>query len=213
MRSTEASRLEVNTGFCWLAWGEVQMDADGERDEAERIHEGVARVWGPLPFALTSALGAHAPVCSCVLRPVLDTSCLAGVEEEVLHDALPAPDATREALLQRLARSTAFSTTPGLSPPGEQGTATSSSTFKYQNSLLPAVGGQARRVTYAEPSQPQYLDTAGARVARMRGYGHLYRHRKDKYMCRPMPPSLCKLWDALFTQVCGKCPLNARLSL
>ena len=81
------------------------MDTD---DEEERTHEGVERVWGPLPFALTSAMGAHAPVCSCVLRPVLDTSCLAGVEEEVLHDALPAPDETREALLYRLARSTAF---------------------------------------------------------------------------------------------------------
>ena len=36
------------------------MDTD---DEEERTHEGVERVWGPLPFALTSAMGAHAPVC------------------------------------------------------------------------------------------------------------------------------------------------------
>ena len=180
------------------------MDTD---DEEERIHEGVARVWGPLPFALTSAMGAHAPVCSCVLRPVLDTSCLAGVEEEVLHDALPAPDETREALLYRLARSTAFD-----NPRVVSTRRTRHGHFKYQNSLTPAVGGQARRVTYAEPSQPPYLDAAGARVASMRGYGHLYRHHEDQYMCRPMPPSICKLRDALFTQVCGQCPPSREAS-
>ena len=47
------------------------MDTD---DEEERIHEGVARVWGPLPFAFTSALGAHAPVRPFFLRPVLDAA-------------------------------------------------------------------------------------------------------------------------------------------
>ena len=48
---------------------------DDEYDE-ERMGEGMERVWGPLPLECTAEFEAHAPVCSFVVRPVLDVDLL-----------------------------------------------------------------------------------------------------------------------------------------
>ena len=64
-------------------------------------------------------------------------------------------------------------------------------------------GGQARRATFAEPLGPVVVDDSGGIKVRMRGYMHLYRHKEDMRMCRPMPASLCTLRDDLYTQVRG----------
>ena len=47
------------------------------------------------------------------------------------------------------------------------------------------------------------VDESGRTKVRMRGYMHLYRHREDMRMCRPMPTSLRTLRDVLYTQVRG----------
>jgi hypothetical protein len=161
-----------------------------------KIRSLLQRVWGPLPLEVTSALGAHAPVSSLVVRPVLAADLLASVKADVLHDAIPAPDESREALLRRLAQSTAFD-----NPRVVYSKKTKYGFFKYQSDLLLREGGQARRATFGTLSQPPFLDESGELVAPMRGYNHLYRHHEDQCMCRPMPPSLRTLGDELYTQV------------
>ena len=111
----------------------------GDDSEGDRTGEGMTRVWGPLPFDVTSAYHAHAPVASFVVRPVIEANLLAAVEEEVLRDALPAPGETRETLQQRLARSTAFD-----NPRLVHSRRTQHGFFRYQNTVPPREGGQAR---------------------------------------------------------------------
>ena len=167
-------------------------------DEAERPVAGLTREWGPLPLEVTTAVRAHAPVGSFVVRPVLDAELLAAVEAEVVSDARPAPDETPESLQQRLARSTVFD-----NPRLVSARRTQHGFFRYQNMLPPREGGQARRATFAQLSQPAFVNDGGEVLGLMRGYSHLYRHREDQRMCRPMPASLCSLRDALYTQVCA----------
>ena len=50
------------------------ITSDGDK---ERLGEGVERIWGPLPLESTAKFGAHAPVCSLVVHPVLDADLLA----------------------------------------------------------------------------------------------------------------------------------------
>jgi len=170
---------------------------DGDGVDQEKIGN-LPRVWGPLPLAVTSAFRAHAPVRSFVVRPVLKADLLAAVEAEVLHGAIPAPDETREALLQRLQQSTPFD-----NPRIVFSRRTKHGCFRYQSDVPPREGGQPRRATFGEVSQPSYVDESGELVARKRGYFHLYRHHEEPCMCRPMPPSLLTLRDELYTQVCG----------
>ena len=76
---------------------------DGRGDHAEQQPtERLATVWGPLSMQTTSAVGAHAPVSSFVVQPALAAELEAALCAEVLRDALPGPDETRETLLQRL---------------------------------------------------------------------------------------------------------------
>ena len=81
----------------------ITTDGDGER-----LGEGVERVWGPLPLERTAEFGAHAPVCSFVVRPRLGVCLLEAVERDVIGDAAPAHDETPETLRKRLAQCTAF---------------------------------------------------------------------------------------------------------
>ena len=169
------------------------ITSDGE----ERLGEGVESVWGPLMLDTTAKLGAHAPVCSFVVRPVLEATMLAAVKAEVMGDAIPAHDETRAMLLQRLAQSTAFDN-PRLvaAKRGRHGY------FKYQNTVQVRQGGQSRRATYGDPvGEPTVVDESGRAMVRMRGYMHLYRHREDARMCHPMPASLSILRDTLYSQV------------
>ena len=140
--------------------------------------------------------GAHAPVSSFVVRPTLDADLLDKVKAEVLRGALPAPDESTEALVQRLARCTAFD-----DPRITYGKRTRHGFFKHQTALPTRQGGQTRRATYAEQTQPAFRNEAGDLVTYLRGYKHLYRHREDQFICRPMPPSLRNLRDALYAQV------------
>ena len=61
-----------------------------------------------MPLECTAEFGAHAPVCSFVVRPVLDVDLLEAVNRDVIGDAAPAHDDTAETLRQRLVHSTAF---------------------------------------------------------------------------------------------------------
>ena len=80
--------------------------------DEERLWEGVERLWGPLPLEHAAEFGAHAPVCSFVVRPVLDVDLLEAVNRDVVGDAAPAHDETLETLRQRLAHRAPLSTTP-----------------------------------------------------------------------------------------------------
>ena len=64
----------------------ITTDGDGER-----LGEGVERVWGPLPLERTAEFGAHAPVCSFVVRPRLGVCLLEAVERDVIGDASTCP--------------------------------------------------------------------------------------------------------------------------
>ena len=171
----------------------ITTDGDGER-----LGEGVERVWGPLPLERTAEFGAHAPVCSFVVRPRLGVCLLEAVERDVIGDAAPAHDETPETLRKRLAQCTAFDN-PRIVYPKR----TRIGNFKYQNDIAVREGGQARRATFAEPVGPVVVDDSGGTKVRVRGYMHLYRHKEDMRMCRPMPASLCTLRDDLYTQVRG----------
>lgn len=84
------------------------INKDGDE---ERFGEGVERVRGPLPLEYIAEIGAHAPVCSFVVRPRLDVHLLhllEAIEKDVIGDAAPAHDETLETLRPRLAQSTAF---------------------------------------------------------------------------------------------------------
>ena len=162
----------------------------------ERLGEGVERVWGPLPRERTAEFGAHAPVCSFVVRPMLDVCLLEAVGRDVIGDAAPAHDETPETLLERLARCAAFDN-PRIIYPKR----TRIGFFKYLSDVATREGGQSRRATYAEPVGPAVVDDSGRTTVRMRGYMHLYRHKEDMRMCRPMPASLLALRDVLYTQV------------
>ena len=154
------------------------------------------RIWGPLPLKSTAEFGAHAPVCSFVVHPVLDADLLAVVKADVIGDAIPARDETHEKLRQRLSQSTAFDN-PRLIYPKR----TRHGYFKHQSDVRVREGGQSRRVTYGDPLQSMVVDESGGATVRMRGYTHLYRHREDARMCRPMLASLRTLRDALYSQV------------
>ena len=156
----------------------------------------VERVWGPLPLECTAEFGAHAPVCSFVVRPVLDVNLLEAVNKDVIGDAAPAHDETPETLRQRLAQSTAFD-----NPRIVYSKRTRRGHFKYQSDIAVREGGQSRRATFAKPVGPVVVDESGRAMVRMRGYKHLYRHREDARMCRPMPASLRTLRDVLYKQV------------
>lgn len=165
-------------------------------DEKELPAGPPRRVWGPLPLEISSRCGAHAPVCSFVVAPELEPDVLSAAEAEVLQDSMPASDDTLDSWVERLTRSRAFD-----NPRIVYARRTSHGFFQYQAQLPLRQGSQARRATYAELSRPAFLDSTGARVGYMRGYSHLYRHREDKRMCRPMPPGLTALRDRLYTQV------------
>ena len=115
---------------------------------------------------------------------------------EVLRDALPGPDETHESLLQRLGSSDVFD-----NPRVVCAQRTRHGFFIHQNAQTPHKGGQARRATFAELSGQPFVNESGDLVGRMRGYMHLYRHREDQRMCRPMPVSLCSIRDALYSEV------------
>ena len=167
--------------------------------DEERLGEGVERVWGPLPLKITDKFGAHAPVCSFVVRPVLDAHVVERVQADVVGDAMPAHDETPEMLRERLAQSTAFD-----NPRLVNSQRTRIGNFKHQNDVQVREGGQSRRATYGDPvGEPTVVDESGRAMVRMRGYMHLYRHREDARMCRPMPASLRTLRDVLYTQVRG----------
>ena len=70
------------------------VQAIDDKCDEERIGEGMERVWGPLPLECTAEFGAHAPVCSFVVRPVLDVDLLEAVNRDVVGDAAPAHDQT-----------------------------------------------------------------------------------------------------------------------
>ena len=169
-----------------------------DKCDAEWIGEGVSKLWGPLPLESTAKFGAHAPVCSFVVRPVLDADLVAEVMAEVGGDAIPARDETHARLRQRLKQSTSLDN-PRIvvCKRGRHGY------FKHQNDIQAREGAQSRRATYGDPVQPTLNDEAGRAMVRMRGYMHLYRHREDMRMCRPMPASLRALRDALYSQVWG----------
>ena len=116
----------------------------------------------------------------------------------IIGDAAPAHDETPETLRKRLAQCTAFDN-PIIVYPKR----TRIGNFKYQSDIAVREGGQARRATFAEPLGPVVVDDSGGIKVRMRGYMHLYRHKEDMRMCRPMPASLCTLRDDLYTQVRG----------
>ena len=50
--------------------------------DEERLSEGVERLWGPLPLERAAEFGAHAPVCSFVVRPMLDVHLLEAVDKD-----------------------------------------------------------------------------------------------------------------------------------
>ena len=132
-------------------------------DEA-RLCEGVERLWGPLPLERAAEFGAHAPVCSFVVRPVLDVNLLEAVNRDVIGDAAPAHDETTET------HSTAFD-----NPRIVVSKRTRHGNFKYQRDIEVKEGGQPRRATFAEPKGAVVLDESGGTIVRMRGYMHLYR--------------------------------------
>ena len=177
------------------------INNDGDE---ERLGEGMERVWGPLPLECTAEFGAHAPVCSFVVRPMLDVHLLEAVEKDVIGDAAPAHDETLETLRVRLAHSTAFD-----NPRIVVSKRTRHGYFKFQSDIAVREGGQARRATYAEPVGPVVVDESGGTNVRMRGYMHLYRHNQDMRMCRPMPASLRALRDVLYNQVRGSADSHA----
>ena len=169
---------------------------EDEKEQPPTVPTAPRRVWGPLALEITSRCGAHAPVCSFVVVPELEPDVLSAVESEVLQDTRPAPNDTLDSFVKRLSRSKAFDN-PRLAYPWR----TRHGFFQYQAQLLPRQGGQARRATFSELTRPAFLDEKGTRVGYMRGYSHLYRHREDKRLCRPMPPRLTALRDALYSQV------------
>lgn len=176
-------------------------DASGQRGpwtetEHERTADVPERVWGPLRAAETAKFGAHAPVSSVVLRPRLHTDLLEAVKAEVLKDAVPSPVETLDELRARLANSEAFDN-PRVTYPKR----TKHGHFKRQLDLETQDGGQARRATFAEATQPPTRNDEGEHVVSMRGYRHLYRHHEDQFMCRVMPAGLRGMRDALYAQV------------
>ena len=108
-------------------------------DKDQRLWEGMERLWGPLPLERTAEFGAHAPVCSFVVRPVLDVDLLEAVNRDVIGDAAPAHDETTETLRKRLAQCTAFDN-PRIVYPKR----TRIGNFKYQSDIAVREGGQAR---------------------------------------------------------------------
>ena len=165
---------------------------EDEKEQPPTVPTAPRRVWGPLALEITSRCGAHAPVCSFVVVPELEPDVLSAAESEVLQDTRPAPNDTLDSFVKRLTRSKAFDN-PRLAYPWR----TRHGFFQYQAQLTPRQGGQARRATFSELSRPAFLDEKGTRAGYMRGYSHLYRHRDDKRLCRPMPPRLTALRDAL----------------
>ena len=102
-------------------------------------------------------------------------------------------------LRQRLSQSTAFDN-PRLIYPKR----TRHGYFKHQSDVRVREGGQSRRVTYGDPLQSMVVDESGGATVRMRGYTHLYRHREDARMCRPMLASLRTLPLAGCTVLAGE---------
>ena len=121
-----------------------------DKCDAEWIGEGVAKLWGPLPLESTAKFGAHAPVCSFVVRPVLDADLVAEVMAEVGGDAIPARDETHARLRQRLKQSTSLDN-PRIvvCKRGRHGY------FKHQNDIQAREGAQSRRATYGGPCSPR----------------------------------------------------------
>ena len=117
----------------------------------------------------------------CTLDPVLDADLVAVVKADVIGDAIPAHDETHAMLRQRLSQSTAFDN-PRLIFPKR----TRHGYFKHQSDVRVREGGQSRRVTYGDPLQSMVVDESGRATVRMRWYTHLYRHREDARMCRPL---------------------------
>ena len=117
----------------------ITTDGDGER-----LGESVERVWGPLQLERTAEFGAHAPVCSFVVRPRLGVCLLEAVERDVIGDAAPAHDETPETLRKRLAQCTAFDN-PRIVYPKR----TRIGNFKYQNDIAVREGGHRQGVQHS----------------------------------------------------------------
>ena len=75
---------------------------EDEKEQPPTVPTAPRRVWGPLPFEITSRCGAHAPVCSFVVVPELEPDVLSAAESEVLQDTRPAPNDTLDSFVKRL---------------------------------------------------------------------------------------------------------------
>ena len=152
---------------------------------------GLELVWGPIHASETLKAGAHAAVCSLVVRLQLPASLHERLEQEVLSHTRPFDGDTALSLQERLGKGTFYDDFRAMVG-GKHGRAK----YVYMNKSQLS---QPRRVTMSEPQSEPYFDSDDF-VQDLLMYPHFYRHRND-HMCRPTLSAVKELCDVLFSAV------------
>ena len=147
-----------------------------------------AAVWGPLSNEKTRAVGAHAPVCSVVIRPDIPAATMEMVRKYVVLPLQPKEGDTPKELCARLARCTLLDNPRMLcAHRGRHGW------YEYLNSTT---WKQPRRATFSACLDSDYMDEDGDLVCDLVDYPHHRRH-PDDHFCRRMPQCIEALRDCL----------------
>ena len=137
------------------------------------------QVWGPLSSTETRAIGAHAPVCTVVIRPTIPAELRQRLKEEVVDEVSPLPGDTADTLQVRLSEITLLDN-PRVQKNSKPKTAWHTSYVQLNSTTMP----QPRRVTFSEQKSPPHVDKDGDQVVELFGYHHCYRARGDATICR-----------------------------
>ena len=145
-------------------------------------------VWGPLSSEKTREVGAHAPVCSVVIRPEIPAATMESVRKYIVQPLQPEEGDTPNELSARLASCTLLDNPRMLSSHrGQYGW------WVYLNSTT---WKQPRRATFSSRLDSDYLEEDGELVCDLVDYPHHRRH-PDDHFCRPMPQCIEALRDHL----------------
>ena len=151
--------------------------------ESTEVTVPVRRVWGPILEARARGAGALAAASSVLLQPLHPpTTVIAPVQNLIPAEVLPRKDDTAKSLRARIQASSFFHKSMVLKHGnGTKGGYVDLNTTEY---------AQPRRVQWAKPPEPAYVDEDGDEVVMMPCYPHYYRQSPLQAICEPMPPAI-----------------------
>ena len=154
------------------------------------------QVWGPLSSSETHAIGAHAPVCTVVIRPTIPAELRQRLKQEVVEEVSPQPGDSAQTLVDRLSVNTLLDN-PCVQKNSKPKTTWYTTYPQLNSTQMP----QPRRATFSEEKSPPHVDEDGDQVVELYGYFHCYRKAGDDSICRVFSDTMLDLRAVCMNQV------------